>query len=51
VGGNYYPWNTRNARLNVQLINVDGSPVNSTFGFYVGQLRGQVFTIGVTGFY
>jgi hypothetical protein len=51
VGGNYYPWNTRNARLNVQLINVDRSPVNSTFGFYIGQLRGQVFTIGVTGFY
>ena len=51
VGGNYYPWNTRNARVNVQLINVGHSPVSSTFGFYVGQLTGQVFTIGVTGFY
>jgi cell division protein FtsB len=51
VGGNYYPWNSRNARLNIQLINVDQSPVNSTFGFYLGQLRGQVFTIGMTGFY
>ena len=51
VGGNYYPWNTRNARLNIQLINVDHSPVSSTFGFYLGQLTGQVFTIGVTGFY
>ena len=51
VGGNYYPWNTRNARLNIQLINVDHSPVSSTFGFYLGQLRGQVFTIGMTGFY
>lgn len=51
VGGNYYPWNTRNARLNIQLINVDHSPVSSTFGFYIGQLTGQVFTIGMTAFY
>lgn len=51
VGGNYYPWNTRNARLNIQLINVDHSPVSSTFGFYLGQLTGQVFSIGMTGFY
>ncbi len=51
AGGNYYPWKTRNARLNIQLINVDRSPVSSTFGFYLGQLKGQVFTIGMTGFY
>jgi cell division protein FtsB len=51
VGGNYYPWHSRNARLNIQLINVDRSPVSSTFGFYLGQLKGQVFTIGMTGFY
>lgn len=51
AGGNYYPWKSRNARLNVQLINVDRSPVNSTFGFYLGQLKGQVFSFGVTGFY
>jgi hypothetical protein len=51
VGGNYYPWNTRNIRLNAQLINVDHSPVNSTFGFYVGQLTGKVFTIGLTTLY
>jgi hypothetical protein len=51
AGGNYYPWNSRNARLNIQLINVDRSPVSSTFGFYLGQLKGQVFTVGITGFY
>ena len=34
VGTNYYPWNTRNVRLNTQLISADHSPVNSTFGFY-----------------
>jgi hypothetical protein len=51
VGGNYYPWNTRNLRLNVQLINVDQSPVNSTFGFYVGKITGQVVSVGFTVLY
>jgi hypothetical protein len=51
VGGNYYPWNTRNLRLNLQLINVDHSPVSSTFGFYTGQLTGQVLAIGMTALY
>jgi hypothetical protein len=51
VGANYYPWNSRNIRLNGQLINVDHSPVNSTFGFYVGQLTGKVFTVGLTTLY
>jgi hypothetical protein len=51
VGGNYYPWNTRNLRLNLQLINVSHSPVSSTFGFYIGQITGKVFTIGFTAFY
>src|SRR5215469_1674366 len=52
IGGtNYYPWNTRNIRLNVQLINVDRSPVNSTFGFYIGQLTGKIFTVGLTTLY
>lgn len=51
VGANYYPWNTRNIRLNGQLINVDHSPVNSTFGFYIGQLTGKIFTVGLTTLY
>jgi hypothetical protein len=51
VGGNYYPWNTRNLRLNTQVINVSHSPVSSTFGFYLGQITGKVFTIGFTAFY
>jgi hypothetical protein len=50
-GGNYYPWDTRNLRLNVHLINVDHSPVSSTFGFYMGKITGQVFAIGFTAFY
>jgi hypothetical protein len=51
VGSNYYPWNTRNLRLNVQLINVSHSPVSSTFGFYIGQITGQVVSIGFTTLY
>lgn len=51
IGTNYYPWNTRNIRLNTQLINVDHSPVSSTFGFYVGQLKGEVLSVGMTAFY
>ena len=51
VGTNYYPWDTRTLRLNVQVINVSHSPVSSTFGFYLGQLTGQVVTIGFTAFY
>jgi len=50
-GGNYYPWDTRNLRLNVQLINVDHSPVSSTFGFYTGKVTGQVFALGFTALY
>jgi hypothetical protein len=51
VGSNYYPWDTRNIRLNTQVIEVDHSPVNSTFGFYLGQLSGPIFSIGVTTLY
>jgi hypothetical protein len=50
-GVNYYPWNTRNARLNMQVIDVKHSPVNSTFGFYVGQLNGPIFSFGMTAMY
>jgi hypothetical protein len=51
IGNNYYPWNTRNIRLNTQLIEARHSPVNSTFGFYTGQQTGPIFSIGVTALY
>jgi hypothetical protein len=51
IGGNYYPWNTRNLRLNTQVINVGQSPVSSTFGFYTGKITGQVVAIGFTALY
>jgi hypothetical protein len=36
VGMNWYPYPTRNHRLNLQLLDVNRSPVSSTFGYYVG---------------
>ncbi len=36
IGMNWYPYPTRNHRLNVQLLDVNKSPVSSTFGYYVG---------------
>jgi hypothetical protein len=51
TGGNYYPWDTRNLRLNIHVINVDHSPVSSTFGFYMGKITGQVVAIGFTAMY
>ncbi len=50
-GGNYYPWRTRNIRLNLHIINVSHSAVSSTFGFYTGQLTGTVVAVGMTALY
>ena len=51
AGGNYYPWNTRNIRLNLHVINVNRSPVNSTFGFYNGQINGTIVALGMSALY
>jgi hypothetical protein len=42
AGMNVYPTDTRNHRLNVQVIDVNHSPVSSAFGYYVGGLSGPV---------
>jgi hypothetical protein len=34
AGLNWFPWDTRNHRLNLQLMDVNRSPAGSTFGFY-----------------
>ena len=36
VGLNWYPFDTRNHRLNLQVLDVNKSPVGSTFGYYTG---------------
>jgi hypothetical protein len=43
-GANFYPVNTRNHRLNVQVQDVNRSPVSSTFGYFVGGHTGQVYS-------
>lgn len=50
-GVNWYPWDTRNIRANVHVINVARSPVSSTFGFYNAQLTGPIVAVGMTAFY
>jgi hypothetical protein len=45
VGVNVFPFDTRNVRVNAQLIDIDASPVNSVFGYYVGGQRGQTFSM------
>jgi hypothetical protein len=43
-GANYYPFDSRNYRLNLQLINVNRSPVSSTFGYYTAGQDGTTFS-------
>ena len=51
VGGNWYPFNTRNHRLNAQFQQVNHSPVSSTFGYYVGGQKGQTFSMAFSVFF
>lgn len=44
-GLNYYPFDTRNVRLNAQVIEIDRSPQNSLFGFYVGGQKGTTISV------
>jgi hypothetical protein len=50
-GFNYYPWKNRNTRVNLHIVNVGHSPVNSTFGFYMGQITGTTIAFGMTAMY
>jgi hypothetical protein len=46
VGANWYPFDTRNHRWNLQLMDVNRSPVSSTFGYYTGGQDG--FTLATS---
>ena len=50
-GLNFYPANTRNHRLNLQYLDVNGSPVSSTFGYYVGGMTGNTFSAAFSVFF
>ncbi len=50
-GMNFYPANTRNHRLNLQVLGVDKSPVSSTFGYYVGGQTGTTVSAAFSVFF
>jgi hypothetical protein len=51
IGLNWYPFNTRNHRLNVQFIDVTRSPVGSTFGYYTGGQSGQTGSVAFSVYF
>jgi Phosphate-selective porin O and P len=51
VGMNWYPYPTRNHRLNLQLLDVNRSPVSSTFGYYVGGQDGWTLASSFSVFF
>jgi hypothetical protein len=51
LGMNYYPFDTRNHRLNLQYINVNKSPASSPFGYYVGGQQGDTFSAAFSIFF
>jgi hypothetical protein len=51
LGMNWYPFPTRNHRLNVQLLDVNKSPVSSTFGYYTGGQDGWTLASSFSVFF
>jgi len=51
LGMNYYPFNSRNYRLNAQLMDVNKSPVSSTFGYYTGGQDGWTVATAFSVFF
>jgi len=45
LGTNFYPFDTRDTRLNVQYINVNHCPVGSTFGYYTAGQTGGTLSV------
>ena len=50
-GLNFYPANTRNHRLNLQVMKVNHSPVGSTFGYYTAGQDGTTVTSAFSIFF
>jgi hypothetical protein len=51
IGANYYPFETRNHRLNLQVIDVNRSPVGSTFGYYTAGQDGTTVSAAFSVFF
>jgi hypothetical protein len=50
-GANYYITRSRNYRINAQVMNVNRSPVSSTFGYYVGGQNGTTVSTAASFFF
>ena len=50
-GANYYITRSRNYRINAQIMNVNHSPVSSTFGYYVGGQHGTTVSTAASFFF
>jgi hypothetical protein len=50
-GSNYYWFDSRNVRSNVQIMDVNRSPVGSVFGFYVGGQKGTTVSVATSFFF
>jgi len=44
LGTNWYPFDSRNYRFNIQLMDINKSPVSSTFGYYTAGQDGTTVT-------
>jgi hypothetical protein len=51
VGSNYYWFDSRNVRTNLQVMGIDRSPVSSVFGFYVGGQKGTTVSVATSFFF
>ena len=51
VGMNFYPFNSRNYRLNAQVIDVNRSPVSSSFGYYLAGQHGTTVSTAFSVFF
>jgi hypothetical protein len=48
---NFYLTDTRNHRFNLQVMDVNHSPVSSTFGYYVGGQDGMTVSAALSIFF
>jgi len=51
AGLNFYPADTRNHRFNFQVIDVNRSPVGSTFGYYTAGQTGTTYSLAFSVFF
>jgi hypothetical protein len=45
-GASFYPYGSRNWRLNLHLLHVDKSPASSNFGYYMAGQTGTIISLG-----